>query len=151
PTLDPAPEAEPHARRRHNGAAPADSPRRAPRRRWGLVAAAAVAAVAGLATIVAMVAREAPSAAAPVQGDAVAVVDAAHARLLGSVPVNALPGVIAYGAGSVWVSSPDARAVLRISPESRRVIASVPLGVAAQSLAVAGSSVWAVGSGPNDE
>ena len=27
----------------------------------------------------------------------------------------------------------------------------IPLGVSAQSLAVAGSAVWALGSGPNDE
>jgi YVTN family beta-propeller protein len=122
-----------------------------PRRRRGLAAAAAVIVIAGLAAIVAVAAMNAPSAAVPVRGDAVAVVDGVHARLLGSVPVSVLPGAIAYGAGSVWVSSPDARSVLRISPESRRVVASVPLGVAAQSLAVAGSSVWAVGSGPNDE
>jgi YVTN family beta-propeller protein len=123
----------------------------ASRRRIGLAAAAALVVIAGLATIAAFAARKAPSTTAPIRGDAVAVVDATHARLLGSVPVIGPPGAIAYGAGAVWVSSPDARTVLRISPESRRVIASVPLGVAAQSLAVAGSSVWAVGSGPNDE
>ena len=95
--------------------------------------------------------RERPrTTAAPIRGDAVAVVDAAHARLLGSVPVGSPPGAIAYGAGSVWVSFPDSRSVSRISPESRRVAASIPLGVAAQSLAVAGSALWAVGSGPTD-
>ena len=31
------------------------------------------------------------------------------------------------------------------------MVASLPLGVSAQSLAVAGSAVWALGSGPNDE
>ena len=120
-------------------------------RRRGLAAATGVVMLAVAATILAIAARRAPSAAAPVRGDAIAVVDAAHARLLGSVPVTAPPGVIAYGAGSVWVSSPDARSVLRISPDSRRVIASVPLDVSAQSLASAGSAVWALGSGPNDE
>jgi YVTN family beta-propeller protein len=127
-------------------------PPRAWRRRTRRLAAAAVfVSIAGLATIAAVFARKAPSAAASVRGDAVAVVDAAHARLLGSVPVTAPPGAIAYGAGSVWVSSPDARSVLRISPESRRVAASIPLAVAPQSLAVDGSAVWALGSGPNDE
>ena len=103
-----------------------------------------------MATIAAVAARKAPHTAAPVRGDAVAVVDAAHARLLGSVPVSSPPGAIAYGAGSVWVSFPDSRSVSRISPGSRRVAASIPLGVAAQSLAVAGSALWAVGSGPTD-
>jgi YVTN family beta-propeller protein len=130
--------------------APPAPPPRAPRRRRGLAAAAAVVSIAGLATIAAVAARKAPSTAASVQGDAVAVVDAAKARLVGSVPVTAPPGAIVYGAGSVWVSFPDARSVIRISPESRRAAASIPLGVAAQSLAVAGSALWAVGSGPTD-
>src|SRR5262249_38496646 len=55
-----------------------------------------------------------------------------------------------YGRGSVWVSVPEARSVIRISPESRQVAASIPVGLAAQSLAVAGSSVWALGSGATD-
>ena len=125
-------------------------PARAPRRRTAL-AAAAVLLITGLATIGAVVTRNTAGTAAPVRGDAVAVVDAAHARLIGSVPITAPPGAIAYGSGSVWVSSPDARSVLRISPESRQVAESIALPVAAQSLAVAGSSVWALGSGPNDE
>src|SRR3954470_23585956 len=95
-------------------------------------------------------ARRASSTTLPVSGDAVAVVDAAHARLVGSVPVTAPPGAIAYGAGSIWVSFPDSRSVSRISPESRRVTASLALGVAAQSLAVSGSAVWALGSGQAD-
>jgi YVTN family beta-propeller protein len=129
-----------------------DEPRALPpRRRTALAAAAAVVSIAALATIAAVAARSGPHTVEPVRGDAVAVVDAAHARLVGSVPVTATPGAIAYGAGSVWVSFPEARSVIRISPESRQVIASVPLGVSAQSLAVAGSAVWAVGSGPNDE
>jgi hypothetical protein len=40
--------------------------------------------------------------------------------------------------------------VIRISPESRQVAASIPVGVAAQTLAVAGSAVWALGSGATD-
>ena len=147
PALAPPPTSETFA---ENGGAPADSPPRAPRRRTGLAAAAAVVLIAGVATIAAVAARNAPHTAAPVRGDAVAVVDAAHARLVGSVTVGSPPGAIAYGAGSVWVSFPDSRSVSRISPGSRRVVASIPLGVAAQSLAVAGSALWAVGSGPTD-
>jgi YVTN family beta-propeller protein len=133
-----------------NGGAPADSPPRAPRRRTGLAAAGAVVLIAGVATIAAVAARHAPHTAAPIRGDAIAVVDAAHARLVGSVTLGSPPGAIAYGAGSVWVSVPDSRSVARISPGSRRVTASIPLGVAAQSLAVAGSALWAVGSGSTD-
>ena len=147
PALAPPPTSETFA---ENGGAPADSPPRAPRRRMGLAAAAAVVLIAGVATIAAVAARKAPHTAASIRGDAVAVVDAASARLVGSVPVGSPPGAIAYGAGSVWVSFPDSRSVSRISPGSRRVAASIPLGVGAQSLAVAGSALWAVGSGPTD-
>jgi YVTN family beta-propeller protein len=128
----------------------ADSPPPAGRRRAGLVAATALVLAGVATTIVAVTASNSGHAAALVRGDAVAVVDAADARLLGSVPVTSPPGAIAYGAGSVWVSSPDSRSVMRISPGSRRVVASIPLGIAPQSLAVAGTAVWAVGSGPTD-
>ena len=133
-----------------NGGARADSAPPAARRRMGLAAVAAVVVIAGVATVAAVAARKAPHTAAPVRGDAVAVVDAASARFLSSVPVGSPPGAIAYGAGSVWVSFPDSRSVSRISPDSTRIAASIPLGVAAQSIAVAGTSLWTVGSGPTD-
>jgi YVTN family beta-propeller protein len=122
----------------------------APRRRKGMAAATAVVLIAGLATFAAVAWRKSPRPVALVRGDAVAEVDEAHARLLGSVAVSVPPGAITSGAGSVWVTLPDARSVLRISPGSQQVAASIPLGVAAQSLAVAGPAVWALGSGPND-
>jgi hypothetical protein len=147
PALAPPPASEAFA---ENGRAPADSPPRAPRRRKALAAAGALVVIAGLLAIAAVAARKAPHAAASIPGDAVAVVDSASARLISSVPVSSPPGAIAYGAGSVWVSFPDSQSVSRISPGSRRVAASIPLGVAAQSLAVAGSTLWAIGSGPAD-
>jgi YVTN family beta-propeller protein len=88
--------------------------------------------------------------AAPVKGDAIAVVDAASARLVGSVPVDSRPAAIAAGAGSIWVSFPDAVSVARISPAARRVIASIPLNRPAASLAAAGGDIWAVGSDSTD-
>ena len=126
-----------------SGGTPADAPPQAPRRRMGLAAAAAVVFIAVVAAIAGVAARKAPHTAASIRGDAVAVVDAASARLVGSVPLSSPPGTIAYGAGSVWVSFPDSRSISRISPGSRRVTASFPIGVAAQSLAVGGSGLWA--------
>ena len=61
-----------------NGGASADSPPRAPRRRTGLAAAGAVVLIAGVATIAVVAARKAPHTAAPIRGDAIAVVDAAQ-------------------------------------------------------------------------
>ena len=107
-----------------------------------------VAAIVGVAAAVIAVSLVKPhrGAAALVHGNAVAVVDAATARLLGSVPVDSRPAAIAYGAGSIWVASPDVRSVARISPSSRRVVASVPLDRPAQGLAATERSLWAVGS-----
>ena len=89
-------------------------------------------------------------AAAPVHGNAIAVVDAAHRAAPRLDAVDSRPGAIAYGAGSIWVASPDSRSVARISPSSRRVVASIPLGGPAQGLAAAGRRLWAVGSSPTD-
>ena len=118
------------------------------RRRHVLLAVLAVLAAAGVAAVAAVTASRRPPA-TPIRGDAVAIVDAASRtpRRLGGR--HLAPGAIAYGAGSVWVSSPDARSITRISPGSRQVISSIPLAVPPQSLAVAGNAVWAVGSGPD--
>ena len=88
--------------------------------------------------------------AAPVHGNAIAVVDAASAHLLDSMAVDSRPGPIAYGAGSIWVAYPDARSVARISPSSRRVVAWILLHRPAQGLAATSGSLWAVGSSPTD-
>src|SRR5262249_23234079 len=82
------------------------APPTARRRQVGGLAAAAVVVIAGVATIVAVAARKSPSAVAPVRGDAVAVVDAVHARLLGSVPVTTPPGAIVHGAGRCGAPCP---------------------------------------------
>lgn len=120
-------------------------PRRGRRRRLGAAAAVVVAVAAVLGTI-GTTARNHAHAITPVRGNSVAVLDAATGRLLGSMPMSSRPDAITFGAGSVWVSFPESRTVSRISPASRHVVASIPLDVAAQSLASAGSDVWAVGS-----
>jgi DNA-binding SARP family transcriptional activator/ABC-type transport system substrate-binding protein len=123
----------------------------APTRRriaWGV--AIVVSVGAATAVLAATLVKAHPGAAEPVHGNAVAVVDAATAQLLGSVAVDSRPAAIAYGAGSIWVSSPDARSVARISPSSRRVVASIPLDTPAQGLAATNRSLWAVGSSPTD-
>ena len=129
--------------------APAAPP---PRRRRVRVGIAVVAVVTlGAAAIAAVVVEAGRGGAArAVDGNAVAIVDAAGARLLGSVPVESRPAAIAYGAGSIWVASPDARSVARISPASRSVVASVVLDRPAQGLAASAESVWAVGSSLTD-
>ena len=125
-------------------------PARTTKRRRDLGVAIAAVAAAVIAVAAVTLSKSHTGAAAPVHGNAVAVVDAATAHLLGSVPVDSRPAAIAYGAGSIWVSSPDARSVARISPSSRQVVASIPLDRPAQGLAATSRSLWAVGSRPTD-
>ena len=52
---------------------------------------------------------------------------------------------LAVGAGGVWLADPFDEQVVRIDPETRRVMARVPAG-AATTLAVTGDAVWALSS-----
>jgi DNA-binding SARP family transcriptional activator/ABC-type transport system substrate-binding protein len=88
--------------------------------------------------------------AAPIAGDAIAIVDAQTSHLVGSIPLQSRPGAITAAAGSLWVADADSRTVARISPASRHVVASVTLDRAAQALAASAGKVWAVGSNPTD-
>ena len=108
-----------------------------------------VVGIAGVATIGAVAAGKAPRTAASVRGNAVAVVDAATARLVGSVPLGSPPGAIAYGAGSVGSRFPI-RARSHGSRPDRGGSSPRFARRAAQSLAVADSALWAVGSRPTD-
>jgi YVTN family beta-propeller protein len=137
----------PASREATPGHAAASSPRR---RRVGWAVAVVAIVLAASAVIAATFVKAHRGAAEPVQGNAVAVVDAASADLLGSIAVDSRPGAIAYGAGSIWVAYPDARSVARISPSSRRVVASIPLHRPAQGLAATKRSLWAVGSSFTD-
>jgi len=127
---------------------------RAPPRpvRRGVRRQLALAAVAGAAIVATGVAigRDHTHGAAVAHGDALAVVDATTAKLVRTTAVDSRPGAIAYAAGSIWVSYPDTRSIARVSPGSLRTVTSVPLDVPAQSLAVAASDVWAVGSNFTD-
>ena len=142
--------APPRSRKANPAPARAATASPPPRRRirWGV----ALVAIAGLTTAVFAVTswQTNREAAAPVDGNAVAIVDATAARLVGSVSVDSRPTAIAYGAGSIWVSHPDARSVARISPSSWRVVASIALDRPAQGLAATNGSLWAVGSNATD-
>ena len=151
---DPSLALETPAVRREPSAAPEPAKAHSPpaaRSRSGIAAAAVAVAAATVGTIVAIAATRGADAVAPVSGNAVAIVDAAHPRLLGSISIGSRPGAIAFGSRSVWVSALDSSSLSRISPSSRRVIGTVPLRRAAQSLTVAGGRLWAaLGAAPTD-
>jgi ABC-type transport system substrate-binding protein/DNA-binding SARP family transcriptional activator len=119
--------------------------RRPRRRRHRLAAIVAISAAAGI-VVAAVLERAHGTPAASVRGNAVAEVDAATSRLLGSIPLDSPPAAITTGAGSVWVSYANSRAVARISPASMRITGSITLDTPAQGLAAARQTIWAVGS-----
>ena len=140
-----APRSRRQARRR-----PAEAPTARPRRRApiALAAAAVLALAAGAAWLAGS--RGGSPHVAPVQGNAVAVVDAHSARLVGSIPVGADPGPIAAGAGFLWVSNLGDGTISRIATDSQTVAGLVQLGMPASGLAASGNAMYAVANGPID-
>lgn len=53
-----------------------------------------------------------------------------------------LPAGAAVGAGSVWTGRNDLEAVVRVDPISRKVIATIPVGMHIFNLAASDSAVW---------
>jgi DNA-binding SARP family transcriptional activator/ABC-type transport system substrate-binding protein/streptogramin lyase len=133
------------------GTLPANGSRESARRSRLAVGGTVVALACAAAVVIAasLNAGEGKTA-APVAGDAIAIVDARTAHLVGSIPLQLRPGAITAAAGSLWVADADSRSVARISPASRRVVASVTLDQAAQALAATAGRVWAVGSNSTD-
>ena len=91
-----------------------------------------------------------PTIAPPVQGNAVAVVDAHSARLVGSIPVGADPGPIVARPGFLWVSNLGDGSISRIATDSRSVAGLTHLGMPASGLAASGNAIYAVANGPID-
>jgi hypothetical protein len=131
--------AERETRRGHVGRAGAAARRRILCRPVLIGAAVACAlvmvVVAGLSTL-----NHAP---APVERPAL---PAHRLQLAASGPLVGQGGAIAAGFGAVWASDADTGELLRVDPNSRRVLARVPLGGQAYP-AVGGGAVWATENG----
>jgi YVTN family beta-propeller protein len=136
---DPALAAPPRRRRPRPvpGAAPA--PNRRPR---ALVAAGAVLLAGAIAAAAVLVAsRDSPAGPpGPVTYSAVAAV----APSGGAVAAVALPGVgrLATGGGLVWVADEGSQTVSAIDARARRVVRTVPAGLAPTDIAADDDSVW---------
>ena len=59
-----------------------------------------------------------------------------------TVEVPGGPLGVAAGAGAIWVVTYFNRKLVRIDPDTRRVVARIPLGAGPLSVAVGGGSVW---------
>ena len=79
---------------------------------------------------------------APVEGNAVAAVDIASGLTSAPIMLRARPAAAAYGAGSVWIATPDAAAVLRVDPASRAIGQTIAVGGGPDAVAVGAGAVW---------
>ena len=117
-------------------------------RRGGLLIAAAGAVL--LAAIAGAVVRLSGSGSASVRvgADSLAVIDPRSNTVVGSAPVGARPGAIAFGSGSLWVANMDDQNVSRVDPatlQTTRVLTvdGIPTGIAAST-----NAIWVVESNP---
>ncbi|MGH3110622.1 MAG: BTAD domain-containing putative transcriptional regulator [Gaiellaceae bacterium] len=122
---------------------------RAPRRRRfsrrrGLVLGLGMAVGIAALLVALGLFRSGEPAAAPVPPNTLAFIDPATNRVDGVIPVGIRPGVVASGAGALWVGNLEDETLTRIDPESRSVVRNIPLGVAPDAIAVGAGSVWIV-------
>ena len=119
------------------------APRRwTPRNRpWTAAAAVIVLAVAALVAVVAT--RGGSAHATAVAANAVGLIDAGGGnRVRDQVKVGAAPTSVAFGYGSVWVTSAYAGTVTRINPRKRSVVQRITVGNSPSGIAVGGGGVW---------
>jgi YVTN family beta-propeller protein len=64
-----------------------------------------------------------------------------------AVQVGPNPSAVAYGAGTVWVTSSTDRRVVRVDTGAHRVIETIPVGRAPSAVAVTGRDAWVVNAG----
>jgi YVTN family beta-propeller protein len=139
PTPAPPPPQDPEA-------SPPPDPR--PRRPRGRVVAAAIVAVAALvggalAAGLALVASE--SATGTNKGDRLELVGATG-KARGAVALDAPPSRIAFGFGSLWVTSSDAQTVTEVDPRGRVVRDTIHVGSGPTGIATGDGAVWAANS-----
>jgi len=77
-----------------------------------------------------------------VKGNAVVTVDTASGLTSAPIVLNARPAAAAYGAGSVWITTPGAAAVLRVDPASRAIRQTVAVGGGPDAVAAGAGAVW---------
>ena len=112
------------------------------RRRWVAVTGVAVAAIL-LAAVGLSLRHDAPRrASVSVEGNAVVTVDTASRLSSAPTTLRARPAGAAYGAGSVWITTPDAAAVLRVDPTSRAIRQTVAVGGGPDAVAAGAGAIW---------
>lgn len=105
----------------------------------------AVAAVIAIGGLLAIKPWQAP-ALASIGEDAVGIIDAGRAEIVGSIGVGLRPGGVALAESGVWVTNTGSDTVLRIDPETRTVTREIDVGRGPTGVAVADGSIWVANS-----
>lgn len=118
--------------------------------RWTLVVLAAV--VIAVAADVALFAFTAGSSTAPAvttrgPTDVVAVIDAAHGRVVDDIRVGKQPTIVAAGYGSVWVLNKLDGTVSHIDAKTRKLVRTITLAEPTDDLTLGEGGVWLAGHG----
>jgi YVTN family beta-propeller protein len=112
----------------------------------GAAATAAIAAVLLAAMLSGTKGGSADARFATVGQDAVAAFDPSTGHPLGSAPLAASPGAIAYGDGSVWVTMPNQDSVARIAPATSTVEQTTGVGHGPAGIAAGDGFIWVANS-----
>jgi peptide/nickel transport system substrate-binding protein len=110
---------------------------------WALLGVvAAAAATAG----VFVVTRSGGGSLAPIDANAVVVIDPSKTALAAPIPLSSSPSQMAVGDAAVWVTNADEKTVSRIDPATRTIRQAIPVGNGAGAIAVGEHGVWVANS-----
>ena len=87
--------------------------------------------------------------AAPITGNAVAIIDPRSNRVTGQIAVGAGPGALALGNRSLWVANTLDQNVSRVDLASREVTRVIAVGGVPKSLAMGRNAIWVVRRRPD--
>jgi YVTN family beta-propeller protein len=116
--------------------------RRRSTRRMAFSAAMGTLALSVAAVAIGIAARSESPQKTVLAANAVGLLDARGNRVRDQVEVDAAPTSVAFGDGSVWVTSAYAGTVSRIDPRTRSVVQTITVGNSPSGIAVGGDGVW---------
>jgi hypothetical protein len=114
--------------------------------RWVLGVAAAVV-VAGAADVALFAFTDRGRAPAQPKLEGVAVIDAAHDRLVGRLTVGHQPTTVMSGFGTAWVLNKSDGTISRIDERQRRVVGTLRMPQPADGLTLGDGALWLTGHG----
>ena len=114
-----------------------------------LVTVLAAAALVGAGAAVVFVWGDDSVPAAPITGNAVAIIDPDSNRVTGQVAVGAGPAALAVGNGSLWVANTVDQSVSRVDLASEEATRVIAVGGVPKSLATGRNAVWVVRRRPD--